>query len=314
MNAPIAPCPSSEAKNFGLPAWLTARGAVEFERIDFVVLLVARLFGPMTYNMLLVDDIRVLFPQISLEAYQTLGCHWLFNCRVHLSLMSLVAWQFKPCNDRWKKLPLRCLKSKEDWCHLGPEMSAKIQKWWDNEEREDSIKLSTDGMSYYKFVLKDIATQGALLESGGKAACSILLKPVHCCILVIEEVTKVSDDYVRVTFQLGMSGATWFSKIGLAVFNWRMFLTMCSSQLETRLTKPEVKFVRVMRMDGTIVEMAQHPLDENHSIDERHPFARKTCKRPASQTKNAKSPKIENAKKKVKHMDMPLTEGERKKF
>ena len=80
------------------------------------------------------------FLRFSLEAYQTLGCHWLFHCRVHLSLMSLVAWQFKPCNDRWKKLPLRCLKSKEDWCHLGPEMSAKIQKWWDNEEREDSIK------------------------------------------------------------------------------------------------------------------------------------------------------------------------------
>ena len=152
------------------------------------------------------------------------------------------------------------------------------------------------------------------LESGGKAACSILLKPIHCCILVIEEVTKVADDYVRVTFQLGMSGATWFSKVGLAVFNWRMFLTMCSSQLETRLTKPEVKFVRVMRMDGTIVDMAQHPLDENHSIDERHPFACKTCKRPASQSKDAKSPNIEKAKKKVKQMDMPLTEGERKKF
>ena len=257
---------------------------------------------------------------LSLEAYQTLGCDWLFQLPcIHLFLMAVVAWQWKGCDSRWKKMPVRSLASKDDWSHLGPEMSAKIQEWWDNEHREDFIKMSTDGFSYYKFVLKDKTTQGALV-SGGKASCSILLKPINVCILIIEEVTKVANDYVRVTFQFGMSGVTWFSKTSLAVHNWRMFLTMCSGQLESKLTKPEVKFVRVMRMDGTFVDMAQHPLDENHTIDERHPFARKMpCKRPASKSNDekpssSKPSAVGNATKKLKQMDMPLTEGERKKF
>ena len=273
--------------------------------MDFLVLVIARLFGPITSTIVFVCDIDLKFSSVFFEAYQTLGCHWLLD----LLLMALVAWQWKGCNSRWKKVPMRCLNNRDDWVHFGPQMSEKLQGWWEDDNREPSIRLSPDGMSFFKFAMQDKVTQGALLVSGGKAPCSIMVKPINSCILLIEDVAKVEHEFVKVTFQMGMSGATWFSQTSHISMNWRVFLTTCTSKLDGRLTKPEIKFVRLLRMDGSIVDITKHPIDEVQEAD--HAY-----KRPASKRKSMQTPAAESAKKliKVKENDMPLTAAERNKF
>lgn len=227
----------------------------------------------------------------------------------------MVAWQWKGVSDRWKKMPTKALNSTQDWMSWGPGMSDKLQTWWDDENRPDDIKLSPNGLAHYKFVKVDVAPNGALLRSGGKAACSILVKRINVCVMGIEDVVLVDDELVRVTFQMGMSGNTWFTQTCHKSLNWRMFLTNCMTKMEDKLTRPEMKFVKILRADGSFVDMAQFPKDEQSAAVNANVMRRPAAKSSASRKRPASKNHGNKSKKGRRNLlDPALKEGERKKY
>ena len=229
--------------------------------------------------------------------------------------MAIVAWQWKGVSDCWKKVPIKAFNSTAEWNTWGPGMSDKLQSWWEDENQKDEIRLSPDGMAHYKFVKVDVTANGALLRSGGKAACSILVKRINVCVLSIQSVEKVLEESVRVTFQMGMSGATWFSQTCHKSLNWRMFLTNCWGKMDGRLTGPEMRFVKILRPDGSFVDMGQHPVNERSAIVNENAMKRPASKNGASRKRPAaKGQSPASKKNRDNDYDLAFKEGERNKY
>ena len=136
-----------------------------------------------------------------------------------------------------------------------------------------------------------------MAAQGGKAACSILVKRINVCVMGIEDVVLIDDELVRVTFQMGMSGNTWFTQTCHRSLNWQMFLTNCVGKMEDKLTRPEMKCAKILRADHVFVGMAQNPKDEQtanvNANVMRRPAAKSSAsrKRPASKAHGASSKK-----------------------